>query len=53
MILEKGFLMIDKKFESLINSLYNCNDQQGKVIKNFANNDLLDALRLNLLSYEL
>jgi len=53
MILEKGFLMIDKSFEPLINALYNCSDQQGKVIKNFAGNDLLDALRLNLLSYEL
>jgi len=45
--------MIDKSFELLINALYNCSDQQGKVIKNFAGNDLLDALRLNLLSYEL
>jgi hypothetical protein len=31
MILEKGFLMIDKRFESLINLLYNCSDQQGKM----------------------
>jgi hypothetical protein len=46
MILEKGFLMIDKRFESLINGLYNTSDQQGKVIKNFAGNDLVDALRL-------
>jgi hypothetical protein len=53
-ILERGLLMIDgKRFPILINALHNCSDDQGKVIKDFAGNDCFDALRLNMIGYDL
>jgi hypothetical protein len=53
-ILERGLLMIDgKRFPILINVLHNCSDDQGKVIKDFAGNDCFDALRLNMIGYDL
>jgi len=53
-ILERGLLMIDgKRFPILIQALHNCSDDQGKVIKDFVGNDCFDALRLNMIGYDL
>jgi hypothetical protein len=50
--LEQGNLMIDKRFDILINALHNCSDSEGIIDKNFAGNDCLDSLMMCLQGYE-
>lgn len=52
MILEKGYLVINPKFNKLITSLRTAVDNEGALDKEITYDDILDALRLSLKNVE-
>lgn len=53
-MLSGGYLMIDKRFETLLLQLHQCTDQEGRVLKDqmSAGSDVFDCARMAMGSYE-
>jgi hypothetical protein len=50
--LRQGFIMIDKRFDILIQALHTCTDQEGHVSKDkMQHSDVFDCLRMQMKAY--